>query len=114
LTVPCIPERASGLPSGAVGRRGAQEHRTALPARHPPELASEDPEQALQQFVNQSPWDDPKVLTRYRAAMREHFGGGRGAAVAIPTAGAREVGPADAVLTLLAHPEEIPATMIER
>lgn len=40
----------------------------------PPELTATDPEQALQQFVNQSPWDDQKVLTRYRALMAEPFG----------------------------------------
>jgi SRSO17 transposase len=40
----------------------------------PPGLASNDPEQALQQFVSQSPWDDQKVLTRYRALMTESFG----------------------------------------
>src|SRR3954454_13535126 len=28
-----------------------------------------DPEQALQQFVNQSPWDEPKVEKRYRSVM---------------------------------------------
>src|SRR3982751_844535 len=45
-------------------------HRITLP----PELTATDPEQALQQFVNQSPWDDQKVLTRYRALMAESFG----------------------------------------
>src|SRR5262245_28701844 len=44
-------------------------HRITLPR----ELSSNDPEQALQQFVNQSPWDDQKVLTRYRALMAEPF-----------------------------------------
>src|SRR5436309_16062521 len=39
----------------------------------PPDLTSKDPGQALQQFVSQSPWDDRKVLTRYRALMAEHF-----------------------------------------
>jgi SRSO17 transposase len=43
--------------------------RVTLPA----ELTSRDPEQALRQFVNQSAWDDQKVLTRYRALMAEHF-----------------------------------------
>src|ERR1041385_57848 len=28
-----------------------------------------DPEQALQQFVNQSPWDEQKVEKRYRSVM---------------------------------------------
>jgi SRSO17 transposase len=31
----------------------------------------EDPVQALQQFVNQSPWDDQKLLQRYRRVMAE-------------------------------------------
>src|SRR3954453_12161564 len=39
----------------------------------PPDLTSRDPEQALQQFLDQSTWDQQKVLTRYRALMAEHF-----------------------------------------
>src|ERR671936_764861 len=39
----------------------------------PEGLTSKDPEQALQQFVNQSPWDEQKVLRRYRARMAETF-----------------------------------------
>jgi SRSO17 transposase len=39
----------------------------------PPELAVKDPEQALQQFVNQSPWDEQRVLKRYRAVMARAF-----------------------------------------
>jgi SRSO17 transposase len=39
----------------------------------PDGLASKDPEQALQQFVNQSPWDEQKVLTRYRAHLAQTF-----------------------------------------
>lgn len=39
----------------------------------PPELQVKDPEQALQQFVNQSPWDEQQVLKRYRAVMAEAF-----------------------------------------
>jgi SRSO17 transposase len=39
----------------------------------PPELAVKDPEQALQQFVNQSPWDEQQVLRRYRAVMARTF-----------------------------------------
>src|SRR5829696_5139984 len=44
-------------------------HRVTLP----PGLTTTDPEQALQQFVNQSTWDDQKVLTRYRGLMTEPF-----------------------------------------
>jgi SRSO17 transposase len=40
----------------------------------PPEgLTSKDPEQALQQFVNQSPWDEQRVLRRYRAHLAQTF-----------------------------------------
>src|SRR5829696_5141071 len=37
----------------------------------PDELAVKDPDQALQQFVNQSPWDHRLVLRRYRSLMAE-------------------------------------------
>jgi SRSO17 transposase len=37
----------------------------------PKGLTSKDPEQALQQFVNQSPWDERPVLRRYRARLAE-------------------------------------------
>jgi len=43
--------------------------RVCLPAG----LTSRDPEQALQQFVSQSPWDDQTVLRRYRARLAETF-----------------------------------------
>src|SRR4051794_6256487 len=36
-------------------------------------LTSKDPEQALQQFVNQSPWDEGRVLRRYRAHLAQTF-----------------------------------------
>ena len=39
----------------------------------PPELAVKDPEQALQQFVSQSPWDEQAVWRRYRAVMAAAF-----------------------------------------
>src|SRR3954463_3136670 len=44
----------------------------------PQGLTSKDPEQALQQFVNQSPWDEQAVLCRYRARMAEAFASPRG------------------------------------
>src|SRR3954471_22910546 len=47
----------------------------------PADLTSADPEQALQQFVNQSPWDEQKVLTRSRARMAESFASPEGAFV---------------------------------
>src|SRR3954469_21655606 len=39
----------------------------------PPGLQVADLDQALQQFVNQSPWDEQAVLKRYRAVMAETF-----------------------------------------
>src|SRR5438477_6495270 len=39
--------------------------------RLPEGLTSKDPEQALQQFVNQSPWDEQQVLRRYRAHLAQ-------------------------------------------
>ena len=38
----------------------------------------DDPEQALQQFVNQSPWDEQQVLQRYRTVMAEPFASPQG------------------------------------
>lgn len=62
----------------------------------PPELTATDPEQALQQFVSQSPWDDRKVLTRYRALMAESFGSPEGVFVvddtSFPKRGRHSVG----------------------
>ena len=39
----------------------------------PPGLDADDPEQALQQFVNQSPWDDRLLAGRYRRRMATTF-----------------------------------------
>jgi SRSO17 transposase len=39
----------------------------------PDGLTSKDPEQALQQFVSQSPWDEWAVLRRYRAHLAATF-----------------------------------------
>src|SRR6516225_2316285 len=39
----------------------------------PDGLQSKDPEQALQQFVNQSPWEEAQVLRRYRAHLAQSF-----------------------------------------
>ena len=52
------------------------EHKSIEPmvarVSRPPELLDiEDPEPALQQFVNQSPWDEQKVLQRYRTTMAQ-------------------------------------------
>jgi SRSO17 transposase len=45
-------------------------HRVPRPAEL---LPISDPDQALQQFVNQSPWDEQKVLKHFRAVMAETF-----------------------------------------
>ena len=39
----------------------------------PPDLNAKDPEQALQQFVNQSPWDDQLLAKRYRQHLAGTF-----------------------------------------
>src|SRR3954451_22441136 len=39
----------------------------------PPHLNVKDPEQALQQFVNQSPWDDQALARRYRRHLARTF-----------------------------------------
>jgi SRSO17 transposase len=45
----------------------------------PAELLSiKDPEQAMQQFVNQSPWDEQPVCQRYRAVMAERLASPQG------------------------------------
>jgi SRSO17 transposase len=44
----------------------------------PEGLTSKDPEQALQQFVSQSPWDEHAVLRHYRARMAQTFASPRG------------------------------------
>ena len=47
----------------------------------PAELAVKDPEQALQQFVSQSPWDEQAVWRRYRAVMAGCFADPKGISV---------------------------------
>src|SRR6478735_2708170 len=62
----------------------------------PDGLASADPEQALQQFVNQSPWDEQAVLRRYRATMARSFASPEGVFpiddVSFPKQGEHSVG----------------------
>jgi len=66
--------------------------RVALPAG----LTSKDPEQALQQFVSQSPWDEQAVLRRYRARLARTFAGPAGVFliddVSFPKQGKHSVG----------------------
>src|SRR5262245_15469995 len=62
----------------------------------PDGLTSKDPEQALQQFVNQSPWDEHRVLRRYRARVAETFASPQGIFViddtSFPKRGSHSVG----------------------
>jgi SRSO17 transposase len=62
----------------------------------PDGLSSKDPEQALQQFVNQSPWDEQAVLRRYRTRLAQTFAGPGGVFlfddVSFPKQGAHSVG----------------------
>src|SRR4051794_20392754 len=62
----------------------------------PDELAVEDPDQALQQFVNQSPWDHKPVLRRYRSLLAETFASPQGVFlfddVSFPKQGSHSVG----------------------
>jgi SRSO17 transposase len=44
----------------------------------PDDLAVKDPDQALQQFVNQSPWDHKPVLRRYRSLLAGTFASPQG------------------------------------
>jgi SRSO17 transposase len=44
----------------------------------PDDLTVKDPEQALQQFVNQSPWDQSKLLKRYRSLLAQTFASPQG------------------------------------
>jgi SRSO17 transposase len=62
----------------------------------PPGLDVADPEQALQQFLGQSTWDERAVLRRYRAMMATRFGRRDGRFVigvtAFPKKGSHSVG----------------------
>lgn len=65
-------------------------------AHWPDRMRVEDPAQALQNFLNQSPWDERKLLCRYRQHMAQHFGVTDGTfvihEVAFPKQGRRSVG----------------------
>ncbi len=47
----------------------------------PPEMTVEDAAQALQNFVNQSPWDEQAIWRRYRILLAERLAGPEGACV---------------------------------
>lgn len=67
-------------------------HRVRLPEG----LTSKDPEQALQQFINQSPWDQHAVLKRYRTHLAQTFASPEGIFlfddVSFPKQGTHSVG----------------------
>jgi SRSO17 transposase len=44
----------------------------------PTALQAKDPEQALQQFISESPWNDQKVLRRYRSHLAQTFASPQG------------------------------------
>ena len=62
----------------------------------PEGLTSQDPGQALQQFVSQSPWDEQAVLRRYRAHLARTYASPDGVFViddtTIPKQGTASVG----------------------
>jgi len=62
----------------------------------PPGLDAKDPEQALQQFVNQSPWDDQVLAARYRSRMAATYASPEGIFVfddtSFPKQGTHSVG----------------------
>src|SRR4051794_12385442 len=62
----------------------------------PPGLNAKDPEQALQQFVNQSPWDDQALAQRYRQHLARTFASPEGIFVfddtSFPKQGTHSVG----------------------
>ena len=60
------------------GERKSVEPMAARIPRPPQLLGIKDPDQALQQFVNQSPWDEQQALRRYRHAMARTFASPRG------------------------------------
>ena len=60
------------------GERKSIEPMASRVPRPPELLGVKDPEQALQQFVNQSPWDEQKVLHRYRTVMAQSLASPQG------------------------------------
>ena len=60
------------------GERKSIEPMASRVPRPPELLGVKDPEQTLQQFVNQSPWDEQKVLHRYRTVMAQSLASPQG------------------------------------
>ena len=92
------PARRAGVYLHGLLTDGERKSIEPLPRRVtlPEGLTSKDPEQAPQQFVGQSTWDDRKVLTRYRALLAEQFAGPEGVFViddtSFPKRGRHSVG----------------------
>ena len=78
------------------GERKSIEPMASRVPRPPQLLDIKDPDQALQQFVNQSPWDEQDALRRYRRTMAQPFASPRGIFViddtGLPKQGKRSVG----------------------
>jgi SRSO17 transposase len=74
------PARWSGVYLAGLIQEGERKSIEPLSRRValPPELRVKDPEQALQQFVSQSPWDERAVLQRYRTVMAKTFASPKG------------------------------------
>jgi SRSO17 transposase len=77
------PARWAGVSLQGLLADGARKSIEPLSRRVtlPPGLASTDPEQALQQFVNQSTWGEQRVRTRCRALTAAHGAAPEGAFV---------------------------------
>jgi SRSO17 transposase len=60
------------------GERKSIEPMVARVPRPPALLDILDPEQAMQQFVNQSPWDEQQVCKRYRSVMAQSLASPQG------------------------------------
>jgi SRSO17 transposase len=74
------PARWSGVYLAGLIQEGERKSIEPLSRRValPPDLRVKDPEQALQQFVSQSPWDERAVLQRYRTVMAKTFASPKG------------------------------------
>jgi len=74
------PARWAGVYLQGLLRNGERKSIEPLASRVrlPAGLTSKDPEQALQQFVSQSPWDEQAVLRRYRAHLAQTFASAEG------------------------------------
>src|ERR1700735_2541456 len=92
------PARGGGVSIQRLMRAGKRKSIEPLSRRItlPNNLISKDPEQALQQFVNQSPWDEQNVLRRYRSQLDQTFASPQGIfiidAVSFPKQGTHSVG----------------------